>query len=591
MRTVLSALSLVAVFAVSPAAVGQSEPEYVRILVPAGAETEALSAQAVGSGRTGWSRMIVPVDGTVEQTLTELEDQLGVEAFVENRYPLLGPEDEPGFADQWALENTGQGGGTTDADIDATTAWRSSLGDGVVIAVIDSGVNSDHPELDDQMWTNPGETLNGLDDDGNGLVDDVEGWDFEYFDNDPHPDGTGLDDAHGTLIAGIIAAEVNGVGTTGVAPGARIMNVKACSGGACFSLDASEAIYYAVAEGADVITLSFGGPVLQSIGDPVLSAAIDFARQNDVVVVSAAGNTAPEAVPDGYFIVPAEFAHSNNIAVAATDRNDRIAGFSFYGPSIDIAAPGDEIISTSLNGYAVVDGTSFSAPHAAGAAALLLSADPGVTHYELVARLKAWTDSPPDVAGRVETGRLNVGSLLTNRFIDTLGSTFRQDADWAADAAVTEGCNPPDNTRFCPDGEVPRKQMAAFLRRYLDLPPATKDYFVDDEGSIFEEDINRLAAAGVTKGCNPPNNDRYCPENIVTRGQMAAFLVRALNLTENTHPGFVDVPASSLFSHDIGKLATAGITKGCDPPENTRFCPADGVTRGQMVAFLHRTAD
>jgi hypothetical protein len=290
-------------------------------------------------------------------------------------------------------------------------------------------------------------------------------------------------------------------------------------------------------------------------------------------------------------MVPAELGQSNNVAVAATDRNDRIAAFSFYGPTIDIAAPGEGVISTALNGYAFVDGTSFAVPHVAGAAALLLSADPSVSHLELVARLEAWTDRPPGVAGRVESGRLNAGSLLQYRFVDTLGNIFEQDAAWAADVGVTQGCNPPENTRFCPAGEVPRKQMAAFLRRYLDLGPAPRDYFVDDEGSIFEEDINRLAAAGITRGCNPPTNDRFCPDGVVTREQMAAFLVRALSLPENTHPGFLDVPGSNIFNADVGKLATAGITLGCNPPDNTRFCPTDGVTRGQMVAFLRRSAD
>jgi hypothetical protein len=130
--------------------------------------------------------------------------------------------------------------------------------------------------------------------------------------------------------------------------------------------------------------------------------------------------------------------------------------------------------------------------------------------------------------------------------------------------------------------------MAAFLNRYLDLPAPSKDYFSDDNNSIFQNDINRLAEAGITKGCNPPANTLFCPKDQVSREQMAAFLVRAFHLTENTHPGFVDVAANNTFVVDIGKLATAGITKGCDPPANTMFCPKQDVTRGQMTAFLHR---
>jgi len=173
-------------------------------------------------------------------------------------------------------------------------------------------------------------------------------------------------------------------------------------------------------------------------------------------------------------------------------------------------------------------------------------------------------------------------------FDDIVGHTFEADIEWAAEVGVTKGCNPPANTLFCPNDSVTREQMAAFLNRYLNLPAPTKDHFTDDNDSIFENDINRLAEAGITRGCNPPANTLFCPKDQVSREQMAAFLVRAFQLTENTHPGFVDVAANNTFVVDIGKLATAGITKGCDPPANTMFCPKQDVTRGQMTAFLHR---
>lgn len=172
-------------------------------------------------------------------------------------------------------------------------------------------------------------------------------------------------------------------------------------------------------------------------------------------------------------------------------------------------------------------------------------------------------------------------------FQDTVGHTFEQDIAWALEAGVTKGCNPPENTLFCPDQSVTRGQMAAFLSRYLQLPSSSKDYFTDDGGSTFEDDINRLAEAGITKGCG---GTRFCPTSNVSREQMGAFLVRAFGLTDNEHPGFDDVPASNTFHGDIAKLATAGITKGCNPPSNSLYCPADSVTRGQMAAFLHRAS-
>jgi hypothetical protein len=248
-----------------------------------------------------------------------------------------------------------------------------------------------------------------------------------------------------------------------------------------------------------------------------------------------------------------------------------------------------DIWSTSISGYAIGDGTSFSAPLVSGVAALLKSTNPSMGHRELAARIKAWVDRPSGVSGRVETGRVNAGYVLTRRFIDTRGHTFEDDAQWAADHGVTRGCDPPENILFCPNDPVTRGEMAAFLRRHLGLPTAPRDHFDDDNGSTFEADINSLAEAGITRGCNPPGSDRFCPDDPVTREQMAAFLVRALNLTEDTHPGFDDVSDSSKFLRDIGKLATARITRGCNPPANNLFCPEAEVTRGQVTAFLHRT--
>jgi hypothetical protein len=142
---------------------------------------------------------------------------------------------------------------------------------------------------------------------------------------------------------------------------------------------------------------------------------------------------------------------------------------------------------------------------------------------------------------------------------------------------------------FCPHDPVTRGQMAAFLVRALNLTDdGGGNTFVDDDGSIFENDIAKLAAAGITKGCNPPLNDMFCPNDNVTRGQMAAFLVRALVYTDDGGGDLFVDDDGSIFESDIDKLATAGVTRGCNPPVNDRFCPTSNVTRGQMAAFLHR---
>ena len=157
-----------------------------------------------------------------------------------------------------------------------------------------------------------------------------------------------------------------------------------------------------------------------------------------------------------------------------------------------------------------------------------------------------------------------------------------------ADQGITKGCNPPLNDRFCPNDHVTRGQMAAFLVRGLDLTDRADNPFRDDDGSIFEADIERLAAAGITRGCNPPVNDRFCPDDPVTRGEMAALLVRALDYTDDGGGDLFFDDNDSIFEGDIDRLGTAGVTKGCNPPANDRYCPDDVVTRGQMAAFLHR---
>jgi len=161
------------------------------------------------------------------------------------------------------------------------------------------------------------------------------------------------------------------------------------------------------------------------------------------------------------------------------------------------------------------------------------------------------------------------------------------DVAWMAATGVTEGCNPPYDDFYCPDRSVTRGEMAAFLVRGLGLPTGLDPGFVDDDKSVFVGDIAALAAAGITRGCDPPANHRFCPDRAVTRGEMAAFLSRGLGLAAGPDPGFDD-DDSSVFVADIASLAAAGITRGCDPPENVHFCPDRPVTRAEMAAFLHR---
>ncbi len=174
-------------------------------------------------------------------------------------------------------------------------------------------------------------------------------------------------------------------------------------------------------------------------------------------------------------------------------------------------------------------------------------------------------------------------------FIDTVGTVFEGDIEWLSGAGITAGCNPPANTMFCPNDPVTRGQMAAFMVRALGLTDdGGGDLFTDDDGTVFEGNIDKLATAGITKGCNPPANTMFCPNDPVTRGQMAAFMVRAFNYIDDGGGNLFTDDDGSVFEANIDKLATAGVTRGCNPPTNDRFCPNDTVTRGQMAAFMHR---
>ena len=179
------------------------------------------------------------------------------------------------------------------------------------------------------------------------------------------------------------------------------------------------------------------------------------------------------------------------------------------------------------------------------------------------------------------------GRYATDTFRDDDTSAFENEIERIAQLGVTKGCNPPKNDLFCPEDSVTRGQMSAFIRRAIGVPDTSKDYFVDDQGSTFEDDINALAQAGIARGCNPPDNDAFCPNDYVTRGQMAAFLNRAFGYQATTVDHFAD-DDSNTFENDINTIAQNSITKGCNPPKNDRYCPDGLVLRGPMAAFLAR---
>ena len=316
---------------------------------------------------------------------------------------------DPELPNLWGLEQA------SDADIDASVAWDRTAGSGVVVAVIDSGVDLDHPDLAANLWTNPGETAgNGVDDDNNGYIDDLHGWD--YVDNDAEPDDA---NGHGTHVAGTIAAVGdNGIGVVGVAHEARIMPIRILDAGGEGSIGAAvAAIEYAFRNGARMSNNSWGWRGEASLS---LQEAIRAANDADHLVVAAAGNDGADT--DEYAHFPSGYDVPNIIAVAATDANDALASFSNVGAlSVDVAAPGVEILSTwPGGGYQSIDGTSMATPHVSGVAALVRAAYPTWTVAEVRAQILRTVRRVPALAGYVARGGIiNAAAALEPKPVAT----------------------------------------------------------------------------------------------------------------------------------------------------------------------------
>jgi subtilisin family serine protease len=339
----------------------------------------------------------------------------GLVEIAEPDYPLkaLAAPNDPEYLDgnQWALHNTGLGGGNLNADIHATAGWDTMHdASNVVVAVIDSGIRYTHQDLAGNMWTNQREIAgNGIDDDQNGFVDDVHGFDAITNSGDPMDDN-----GHGTHVAGIIGAVGNnGVGTAGVAWKVQLMACKFLdSAGNGDTSDAIECIDYAVQNGAQIINASWGGPD----NSRALQSAIASARDAGVIFVTAAGNDAVNIdVSPNY---PAAYDLANMITVCATTRYDTFdSSYSNYSPTkVHVGAPGTLIYSTwdsTDKSYAYESGTSMASPMVAGVCALLKARFPNENAAEIIQRVIDSADPLPSLQGKcLSGGRVNLAKAL-----------------------------------------------------------------------------------------------------------------------------------------------------------------------------------
>jgi len=353
-------------------------------------------------------------------------------------YPALVPTD-PRYGEQWHHPL-----------IHSPEAWDVTTGSrATVVAVIDSGVDLDHPDLKSKIFINPGEIPdNGKDDDNNGLIDDVHGWDFLADNNDPSPspdgkdnDGNGEADdqvTHGTLVAGLIAAAANDYGTVGVDWKARILAIQVFPDDGLTAVSTViEGMDYAIAMHVDVINLSLGGGFTKTFNRP-----IEAAYEAGITVVVAAGNAEPPSYQPVEFTAspstwrspvcndgPTVGSDNHVVGVAATDQSDRRCSFSDYDGSgyrfVDVSAPGLEVFGPgyqnssfpAFQGYfARGSGTSFSSPIVAGLAALVKAHEPGITNAQIIERLRQSADNidslNPGYGGKLGTGRVNAARAL-----------------------------------------------------------------------------------------------------------------------------------------------------------------------------------
>ncbi len=322
----------------------------------------------------------------------------------------VGIPNDTSFGAEWGMHNTGQNilgfNGVVDAYIDGPDAWDILTGNaGIVVAMIDTGINYLHVDLNDNIWVNTGETINGVDDDGNGYIDDTRGYDFYNNDSDPNDS-----DGHGTHTGGTVGAEGNNaMGEPGGMWDCQLMPLRFLGPGGGFISDAIEALNYAVNKGCKISNNSWG-----SYGfNGSMSAAISGAQAAGHIFVAAAGNDNNNNDVNPFY--PASYTQDNVISVAGTNNRDLRYNFSNYGAnSVDLGAPAEAVASTwPGNQYVYLDGTSMASPHVAGVVGLVWAQNPGWTATEVRTRVLSTARPINAMSGITVTGgMLNAGAAL-----------------------------------------------------------------------------------------------------------------------------------------------------------------------------------
>ena len=446
---------------------------------------------------------------------------------VSNRlYRALDPRDEQYWDFLWGLDNTGQEildvPGEPDVDVDGRESLGVATGSGVVVAVIDDGVDFTRPDLAGQAWVNPGESgggkeTNGVDDDGNGHPDDVNGWDFCHNDKTLHDVN---DDFHGTHVAGTIAAKLDGAGIVGVAPNVKIMALKflgdddACG----WDYQAIDSIEYAKSFGVKISNNSWGG--WPTGNDTPLYNAI---AGSGMLFVTSAGNDGVNNDSSPIRSIPAAFDLPNILSVAAVDNRGFLADFSNYGhTTVDVAAPGVDIASTVpaydgkwgewAAGYRYFDGTSMASPHVTGIAAILAGQVPSL--------LAAPTDLKARILARAKPGAHTAGKTLTGDIASASGALDTTDPTASA----------PNSYAFVTGGA-----LGSSIKTRVRWPAGTDD-LSGVSSYALRQSVNGAAWTTVTASTTKLYNDRS-----LSFSKGYRFRVRAHDKAGNTGE-YVDGP-------------------------------------------------
>ena len=590
---------------VRPIQLGQHQAHPTRLLVKTAGDSKnpqiqrqsAAALAAVGMQSTKSfslvpGLMIVDLDERTVGTSAALSDEAraqelvarlsllresGQFAYVEPdyvQYPTVAPTD-PKYLDGtlWGLLNTGQDGGRPGVDVGALPAWQISTGSSdVVVAVIDTGVRYTHFDLRDQMWVNEGENgvdsfgrdkrTNGVDDDGNGVVDDVHGFNAETGSGDPFDD-----QGHGSHCAGTIgAAANNGYSHVGVAWNVRIMALKWLrKGSGGFTGDGIDCLNYAVQMGAKISNNSYGGGGFsQAFYDAILASGL----QGHLFVAAAGNDSKNNDLLPSY---PANYALDNIVTVAAIDRKGMLATFSNYGKTtVHIAAPGVSIYSTWADSdlsYNTIDGTSMAAPHVAGVAALIAGAHPNADLNEIRERILGSAVRLDSTAGTTITGGMvnalkaiqaSADGVLEFSANPPVGSSLLVGASTpllikitdvipvpgATVSATVEGSGLNTSLVLTDDGVAPDQVAGDSIYSAL-IPPTTVEGSVTVKLTAIANNKDTLEAEFAYISGGRPSNDNFSRAKKITTGGQVVLDTTRFSTIERGEPAHLSLPTIS----------------------------------------------